>query len=548
MINSVSSYETKSNPFGVVSSHNSDADFWLKEKEVKSDEFTINDVLTPEKARKTHNIKAIGISIALSTVAVAGTALLLLKGGPKGLGKTIEKLRAHYLEKLQKAKLDDKTAKHSEFILGKLNYLRQKGEAINNFTTMKDYAFKRFMYALGKPTRDLHAGITKWFEKLGLRTVERSYGETASRLLQTEDLNYKLITKIKSGNPKELITINGKTFTRDEWAEKLLTYTKDIEDSYTFHFGETRRNERLKKMRENAQELEKSFNQKGDLWFLSKDTFKNFVAEQSMHPDKMHIQTPIKNVKKCISYTKEDLLQESNEKITKISSVINFGEKDTLEAMSTLKKDLKSFTTGGDVTKEQLIQDIDNMLKEFSKATKPADKERLSVLGEFQDLKLSVIDYTHGEVEEVLDIYKALVDEKDFKMIKNSYNKVIKSLNKSINLETEEFVNKLRDLTMGSAPTDILTNLLGIGTLLYYLGKSDDNQQRMGIALKYGFPALTLIGVGLYGNAKLFAGSKSLLFGLGSSYIINRIGTAANEILMRHFENKKPKVKNEKSE
>ena len=107
-----------------------------------------------------------------------------------------------------------------------------------------------------------------------------------------------------------------------------------------------------------------------------------------------------------------------------------------------------------------------------------------------------------------------------------------------MNLETEEFVNKLRDLTMGSAPTDILTNLVGVGTLGYYLAKSDDNQQRMGIALKYGFPALTLIGVGLYGNAKLFAGSKSLIFGIVSSFIVNRIGSAANEILMHHFDKK----------
>ena len=35
-------------------------------------------------------------------------------------------------------------------------------------------------------------------------------------------------------------------------------------------------------------------------------------------------------------------------------------------------------------------------------------------------------------------------------------------MDKSINLETEEFVNKLRDLKMGSAPTDILTILTGV--------------------------------------------------------------------------------------
>jgi hypothetical protein len=297
-------------------------------------------------------------------------------------------------------------------------------------------------------------------------------------------------------------------------------------------------------MHNNAKELEDSFNKQGNLWFLSKDTFKTFVAEQKMRAKKMHIQIPIKSLRKEISSTPEDLIKESNERITKISSMINFGEKDTIDALNTLKKDIKTFASSdGSLTKDQIITDIDNLLKEYSKGINPTnDKARLSVIGEFHDLKMSVMDYKKGTVEEILDIYKKLLPENDYNEIKKSYDKSLKSLDKSINLETEEFVNKLRDLTMGSAPTDILTNLVGVGTLAYYLGKADDNQQRMGIALKYGFPALTLIGIGLFGNAKLFAGTKSLALGIISSWIVNRIGTAANDILMKHFEKKKANI------
>ena len=540
MINSVSSYENKKNPFGIVSGRNSAENYWLKESK-KTDELTINDVITPEHAKKTNNIEAIGISIAIATLAVTGGLLLLLKGGPKGFNKAIENLKIKYTEKLQNAKLKgEQSAKYTQLILNKLNYLTQKREAINNFTTMKDYAFKRFMYVLGKPTRKIHELITNKFEKLGLRTVEHSYGEAASNLLTTAGVNSKLLHKIYAQNLEEQITIKGKTLTRKEWLNKLLAYTQDVNDSYNFHFGEARRKMRLDKMHKDAAELENDFNKRGDLWFLSKDIFKNFVAEQKMSANKMHIQTPIKNVKKWISYNKEDLCNETNEKITKLLSVVDFGEKDTIKVANILKKDLKEFAQADSkVTKEQLVEDIDKFLQEFSKGTSPDKKERLAAIGEFNDMKVSVINYCQGEVEEILDIYKGLLNPKDYNEIKTSYAKAVKSLNKSINLETEEFVNKLRDLTMGSAPTDILTNLVGVGTLAYYLAKSEDKQERMGIALKYGFPALTLIGVGLYGNAKLFAGSKSLIFGAVSSFIVNRIGSAANELLIRHFNKKK---------
>lgn len=541
MINSVSSYESKKNPFGIISKRNSNADYWLKTREYKNDDFTINDILTPEKARKTHNLEAIGISIAIAILATAGALLLVLKGGPKGLSKSLEKLRVKYTEKLQNAKLKGETAQKTEFILNKLNYFKSKAEAINNFTTMKDYAFKRFMYALGSPTRKIHKKITGLFEKLGRRTVETSYGETASELLKTSALNSKILNKINAGNLEEKIKINGETLTKKQWLEKLKVLTQEVRITFDEHFGDERRALRLEKMHKDAEELEKDFNNKGHLWFLSSETFKTFVASQKMDSKKIHIQKPIKTVRKEISCTKEDVFKEANESITRISSILGFGEKETINSLNTLKNDWKNYSRGGNITKAQIIDDINNLQKEFLQSVASPDKTRISAVKDIEQLKSLIQTSKNGKIEEILNIYKSLLPETEYNQIKKSYDKTLKSLDKSINLETEEFVNKLRDLTMGSAPTDILTNLIGVGTLAYYLGKSDNNQERMGIALKYGFPALTLIGMGLYGNAKLFAGSKALAFGIISSAIVNRIGSAANELLLRHFEKKTQK-------
>ena len=53
--------------------------------------------------------------------------------------------------------------------------------------------------------------------------------------------------------------------------------------------------------------------------------------------------------------------------------------------------------------------------------------------------------------------------------------------------------------------------------------------------MKYGIPALVGIGASLYGNARLFAGSKSLAFATISSIIANRIGTFANNLYENHL-------------
>ena len=105
-------------------------------------------------------------------------------------------------------------------------------------------------------------------------------------------------------------------------------------------------------------------------------------------------------------------------------------------------------------------------------------------------------------------------------------------------------MNKLRDLAMGSAPTDILTVLGSLGILGYNLAKSKDNDQRTSIALKYGIPALAGIGGSLYFNAKLFAGSKALICGSLLSFAINRLGTWADNTLKKYKQAKHPNVEN----
>ena len=187
--------------------------------------------------------------------------------------------------------------------------------------------------------------------------------------------------------------------------------------------------------------------------------------------------------------------------------------------------------------KSKIVNSINEFSTEISKSLqnksmKPETAKPL--LEHTQELMSSFSGFKSGKVEEILDIYRQILPPSEYETVQKAYRESVKSLDKAIVTETEDFISKVRDLTLGSAPTDILSVLGGIGTLGYYLGKSDNNDERISISLKYGIPALAGIGVALYGNAKLFAGTKSMIFGAVSTWIFNRIGSMADKKLKEH--------------
>ena len=165
-----------------------------------------------------------------------------------------------------------------------------------------------------------------------------------------------------------------------------------------------------------------------------------------------------------------------------------------------------------------------------------------AIVSDITNLESRISEFKKGSVDEALEIYKHILPKQQYEEVAKVYKSGVEQLDESIMIETESFVNKLRDLTMGSAPTDMLTVIGALGTLGYQLGKSDNGDQRTSIALKYGIPAIAGIGVSFYSNAKLYAGSKGLIIGSISSLLLNRIGIFADELLKKYKHESEPKA------
>ncbi len=565
MINSVSQTNKNDNPFDLVSKRPQKSNsYWLAgdtypqvsdtveitDGNIKQEEKKVYipkiQILTPEEARKTNNAKLIGLSIAGAIVTTAAGIFFVLKGGPKGVSKGFKRLQNYLEYKVQQSKLnnmsDTPLNRFYVYMIGKLDKIKHGSEAINNYTSFKDSAFKKIMY-LSKPTRYLHQATTRLFEKIGRQAVVNAYKESTRTFNLARDMAAGTSMKAFSRKAGEVVEINGVKKTRLQWLEHLLKMDDDLAKIYEKHFGEEIRGSRYLRIKKSAKELEEQFKDLKTFW--SQDLVTSFMAEDAIAAEKTAIQKLVKSHRKDISYSLKDFYTDTDKMIIQMTHSISHNDIAKINMLRNIRqsiyKYIQSGTNDGKIRKE-ILSGADDFRAEIIKAmnNNSMDKEvATNLLENITELRGMVVNFKSGKVEEMLDIYKKLLPESDYKTVEKFYREGVKNLDKSIKIETDDFVSKVRDLSLGSAPTDVLTILGGLGTLGYYLAKSKDNDERVSISLKYGFPAIAGLGVSLYGNAKLFAGTKAMAIGIGSSILLGKMGSFMDKKLKEYQQSKR---------
>lgn len=498
-------------------------------------------IMTPKEAQKTHNLRNIGLSIAGTTILITAGVFFFLKGGSKGFQRGLESLRGFFEERIQKSKLTQnvppKILSIYEFIVRKTDGLIKRSEILNNYTTIKDYSLKRLMCNKKNSTifSKIHNGITGLFQKIAKKTVLGSYKKTQEMFTAVKPVLDRANGEILSSNFSEIVEINGVKKTKLQWLEVLMTKHKDMVADFSEYFSPKRVDARFKRLKCAALQTEREFDKKGFFWFLSKNTLKSFVAENSMLAKKTKIKENIIAHRRNISYSLADMASDAEQTVIKLASTVDYKDGERLQLLRNIRKGFKDLTKNNsgvvdEYIQQKLLKNLEELKVQSLKSQAP--EEVIDMI----DSLLNFKNFKQGKVEDILDIYKVLLPKDKFEKVNQAYKLSMSSLDRAITTETEDFVNKLRDLTLGSAPTDIITILSGFVTLGYFLGKSDDYRQRTSVALKYGIPALVGIGTTLYGNAKLFAGSKSLLFGAISMWLTNKAGSLANTLLNNYWD------------
>lgn len=571
MINSIPKIESNNqNAFGsILANRKYPYEYWLlpkpgqdvydnKEKGKKDEKSSILHIIAPDEARKTNNIKVIGISIASVTVLTAAGIFFFLKGGTRGLSKNFRKLRNFIDRKAQYSKLESSgglsnSAKLYIYMVKSLDIVLKKFEAVNNFSTIKDLLFKKIMFNrfTGKYTGKVHDAITTMFERIGRQSVINSYKRTSNKMDFTRALAGEVEKNVLKGNSFEIIEINGVKKTKAQWLSQVSEMNQDLRDNYNRYFSAGPLRSRYYKFKKSAEELKSKFSRLMVFW--SKDLLTKFMAESAMLDDKIPVQKLVRSYRRSLSYSLNDMAKDSDDIIIKMTESISFKDAEKIGHLRNIKSAIHKYVKNSSDTelKAKIVAGMDSFASDIRKAIGDKTMEEntaRNLLKDIDELKNTFVNFKQGEVEDILDIYKKILPSDEYNLLAKSYKSGIKALDKSIHIETEEFVGKLRDLVLGSAPTDILTILGSLGVLGYQLGKSEDNDQRMSISLKYGIPALAGIGISLYCNAKLYAGTKSLIIGTVSSIVVNKIGVWADNLLKKYKINQQSQANNPEEE
>ncbi len=505
-------------------------------------EQSANKITNADKDNKTRKEgQRTGSAIAIASLATVCSLLMLSRGVQKNTNKFLNHIKDYLEKKSERSSLKNASKKKSfyDFFIRRTNSFIKKSESINNITSLKDVLFMRLMYKT-KPTKELHEAISKYFEEVSQKTVFDSYKKTDKCFKQM----YKLFDELdefiinKSGN--EIVEVNGVKRTKKELiddAKNFRDLTKMAVDAF---IDEETIKGRFDYINEVTSSLYSTFWDASfkDFWsknnkFKRKEMWQTFIAAEQVKGNKTKLAEMVSLARNAVTYTKKDELSNVYDYVMALDAIVPPNDKEGIEIV----KKLEWFSKNPDMfenNKDLFFKELKNL--EEHKFALSSDPRAATALEEYKKINIKniekqVYDNQSGMLQDMLAIYYKIAPfelEKSGALL--SLKKAVKSFDKSVYLENAEFFDKIRDLRLGAAPTDILTILFSFATLSLGLGHAKDNDKRISIALKSGIPVAGGIATAMFSAAKLVSGGKSLALGFLSGIILNQLGVIADNM------------------
>lgn len=511
--------------------------------------FVTNTVLSsqePIQEKKSHRGRNLIVGIGSSAVLVGAGLLMLTRGLPKNTTKYLEKVKEFLEKKLEKSSLtdSDKWTEFYTYSIRKVNGFIEKSQSINNFTSLKDILFKRFM-DMTTFTAKIHKNISAFFEKISRKTVKSAYKTTDGRFRKMFSSLENLDARILKTNPEEIITINGRSLTKREWIEIARAHRENIEHSVMEFISEPKQNSRYKQIKTTTSKLYDQFWDASfkDFWsknnrFRRKEMWQTFIPEEQISAGKSSLAEQVAAVRNKITYTNADKMNLIEEQLKKLEELVLPSDIDGLALVKKLKWFLKNpdgMVENSEVFKRELAKLIDRPLQQGLDKSILAHQQTLR--NTYMKSITNLLDSNNcGELQEMLNIYEKIAPY-ELSVIKPQVTKAVKSFDKSLKTETVDFFDKVRDLELGSAPTDLISPITSAGLIAYGLAKADNADERKSVVLKVGIPIIGGLMVSVLCTTRLIAGGKAMVLGAGSGLVLNQIGNIVDKIRKKHTKN-----------
>ncbi|MCR5266646.1 MAG: hypothetical protein K6E29_08670 [Cyanobacteria bacterium RUI128] len=493
-------------------------------------EIVVDTVTTPNQ--NTHQRLKTAAIIGGSAGVLGATALLLTRGKiTKGLTSTLGKIADGAGKKI--AELSEKpTISRAEGYY--LSFLQKANKiafmargTLFNISPLKDVLFEKIVrnkLGLKKPCD----AITSGFRRLSFGTVKSSYKKASHDINSMTKLFEE--TGAKHGFEPEV-------------TQELNQGIERIRTAFDTHFSEP-----VLEKRSNA--LVKRFDGLGGRVYDSVygriknfvtdvDEWTTFVSERLVAGDKKSIMKALADKKKIISNNPADNYQAMTSVLARLEKTVNPQHIDSRGLLRTLKGLSKEYISisgeNESLARGKIVETINKKLDIAQKLATiesytPEQTKTIEAL--IQEFRTVVNSDKKGEIELLLSKYKQLLPKEEYLKLKAAADKTVKSLNKAVYQEGFDYTDKIRDLSVGSALTDVAIGMaLPIGTTSIAISAAKTKEKKRSVALKYGIPLIAGLATTTLCTVKLISGGRSLMLG----GLVSIIGNELCERLDKHL-------------
>lgn len=507
----------------------------------------IVDTVTTEPKTNKDKIKAAAI-IGGSATVIAGGTLFLAKGKmSKGLIDFLTKHTQNLTNKIEQIKSHPNLAEKSALKLSlyqKLNkgIMMARG-LVFNVTPFKDVLFDKIVcdhLHLRKPCN----AITNGFRKLSLATVKSNYKKTGSAMDAMTALFSQTNKALEAGNLQGAKPVSVETLTA------LNKTVGQISSEFNANFSESAINKRDSAITGICKNLNKRVYNKvfGNIkrFIFNIKSLTTFIPESLIAKDKSKFLNSLLEKKRILTNNPKDNFTRVSEVLTNLEQTINPTDKASREVVTHLKKLAQKYVSASGAneatTRATVLEEINQILRKsktsintinYSAEKANSIKNQLDIIGKILNTDKK------GLIEEALTTYKSILPPEEYQKLKAAAQKAIDRINKSTIQEGSEYVDKVRDLTDGSALTDVaLSMALPLASTSIAISAADTKEKKQSVALKYGIPIITGALTATIATIKLVAGGKSLALGLASTFITNQICDRVDKKLKQKSSNK----------
>ena len=407
-----------------------------------------------------------------------------------------------------------------------------------NFSAMKDSISNRLAHALkmGKLCNKLSA----YWEKLASKAVITNYNKCDKSLTKTQQSVSKIVEQIrKTEDLSKIIVVDGKNYTLSEILVNIEKNMRDSRNMYNQDFSLNAFKERTQILKESLQKVSDKFSDTYTKFDYYKNLeFTRFTVEEWLAPVKSSYQNHLTKNKIKISNSLDDKFVSTYQLLKNFDKTISANDASSRKILKGIFKQLKEYRNaiGKDEvhTRELLHADIERHLDLLTKKMKSnnvaySDDTIKYIDALAQDIKNSLSKNDKGKLQETLTYLKAILPKQEYQTIRGQFNKTADNFTKITTAEGDLYFDKLRDIVLGSAFTDIVFGMVSpLATMGLLLALDDTKEERISTTLKLGIPLVGGIATSTAFLFLLASGGKALilssLIGLG----LNRIGTYAD--------------------